>query len=124
MEGEKMKGIVSGIRFILFYATFLFFFILIAGLGGVKYIASNYICNETLNITSNCLNTTVTLPPPPSSDPLSSLFYIVDNIGLLFTLMVVNPFAPEVALLWVIIGVPAIIVLIYIVLTLIRGGGA
>jgi len=118
------KGITSGIRFLLFYTTFLFFFLLIIGLGGVQYVASGYVCNATANVTTNCLNTTAVVPPPPSADPLGSLLYVVNNIGMLFTLMLVNPFAPEVMLLWLVIGLPAIIVIFYIVLTLLRGGGA
>lgn len=108
-----MKGI-TGIRFILFYVVFLGFFLVIIGLGGAQYVASGY--NQTaLNITA---------PATPLADPISQLLYVVNNIGLLFTLMIVSPFHPTSILLFFIIGLPSLAVLIYIVLVLIRGGGA
>lgn len=105
-----MKGI-SGIRFILFYVIFLGFFLIIMGLGGAQYVATGF-------------NVTIASPPTPAIDPISQLIYVVQNIGMLFTLMLLNPFHPTIILLHFIITLPALSVLIYIVLVLIRGGGA
>jgi hypothetical protein len=119
----SMTDVLTGPRFVLFYATFLCFFLFIMGMGGAQYVASGMQCNSTLNITSNCLNTTALVPPAPPSGFLGTLSYVADNIGLLFILMVVNPFAPSVAILWILVGIPAVITLVYLVLLLIRGGG-
>lgn len=113
---------ISGLRFLIFYSTFISFFIFIMGLGGSQYVAQGLQCNE--NVTENCLNISSLIPEKPQNDPISQLMYVVNNIGLLFTLMVLNPFHPSVSLLWILMGIPAIIALVYIVLLLIRGGGA
>ena len=97
-------------QFLMTYSVFLFFFMAMLGLGAGSYIADGY--NATAPVT----------PPEPSSDPLGTLLYVVENIGLFFGLMVLNPLSPIGFLGWI-ITMPAIIVLIYIVIKLIRGGG-
>lgn len=118
-----MRG-VTGLQFILFLGVFYGFFLLILGLGGVNYVASSFECQG--NITTNCLNVTSIqegVDEPPTGF-LGTLDYVVSNIGLVFTLMFVNPFHPSAILLWFIIGLPTILGIVYIVLVLIRGGGA
>lgn len=98
------------IRFLYAYVIFLFFFMLIIGLGGGSLIAEGY------NITAP------TPPSDPTADPFGTLVYVINNIALVTALMFTNPLAPTSLLMWIIVS-PAIIVIGYIVLRLIRGGG-
>jgi len=118
-----MKGI-TGLQFILFLGVFYGFFLLILGLGGVNYVASSFECEG--NVTTNCLNVTAIQEgvEEPPTDFFGTLGYVADNIGLVFTLMFVNPLHPSAILLWFVIGLPSILGIVYIVLMLIRGGGA
>jgi len=106
------KGITA-IQFIFAYTIFLGFFLVIIGLGGIEYVASGF-DTTSLNITA---------PTNPTGDPLATLVYVVNNIGILFTLMIAQPLHPTAIILHFILTLPALAVLIYIVLTLIRGGG-
>jgi len=59
------------------------------------------------------------VPPIPSADPISTLFWVAENIGYFFTLMLATSL--EYPLLAVFIA-GYTVVIIYIVLGLIRGG--
>jgi len=83
---------------------------LIIGLGGGSFIAEGY-------------NITAPAPPSdPTADPFGTFVYVINNIGLITVLMFINPLAPTSLLMWIIVS-PAIIIMAYIVLRLIRGGG-
>jgi len=99
-------------RFILTYAFFLFFLVFLIGLGLGDMFAGNI--------------AGLTAPTPPAQSDssfiglLNFFGFLVDNIGFFFILMTVDT---GIAFLGLLIFSPAIIILIYLLLKLIRGGG-
>lgn len=106
-------------KFLYEYAIFLFFIVFILGLGASKYLGGNI---------GNLTPPTPPIAPDPSGNGLidwltgvsASGIYFISNIGFFFTLMTV-----DVGVAWIgtLIFSPAIILLIYGFLKLIRGGG-
>jgi len=94
------------------YVTFLF----LAG-----YIVSLPYSNLLLG--SGIGNTTVVAPsvPPPNADPLTTLIYVIQNIGFLFYIAFLSPFSGYGILGFITIA--GGITTLYIIFRLIRGGG-
>jgi len=81
---------VSEWRFVFGYVVFILILIVFFGLSG----SSRFLVGTSPEIT-------FTPPPPPSADPFTTLIYVVSNIGILFTLMIVSPFSAISILAWI-----------------------
>ncbi|MFQ6118302.1 MAG: hypothetical protein ACE5KE_00280 [Methanosarcinales archaeon] len=113
-------------RFLFGYLIFVFFLVFIISLGAGDYFAGNIaeVCvnaSSVGNITGTSPQCSIVVPSPPTAfDPISTLIYVVASIFFFFQLMTVDA-----GILWlgIIIFSPALIMLLYILLRLIRGGG-
>lgn len=105
-------------KFIYTYSVFLFFILFIISMGATEVFAGNIEGLEAPTI----------VPPDPTGDPIWDFItgavntgaFLINNIAFFFTLMFI-----DVGVAWVgtLIFSPAIVLLVYGLLKLIRGGG-
>ena len=100
-------------QFILFYVSYLLILGVFLSLEGSDILLSGV--NSTIPITQPIT------PAPSGLDILTFIVYVITNIGIIFTLAFINPFSAIGFLGW--ISIAGGIVVIYIILKLVRGGG-